>query len=336
MHYLVTGGAGFIGSHLAERLLAAGHRVSVVDDCSTGDVANLAAVLERADFTHHNGSVCDEILIDEICLDVDAIVHLAAAVGVQRILDQRVRSIVTNLRGTEVILRAATTHGRIPVFLASTSEVYGKAAKVPYAEGDDSVLGPTSVHRWSYACAKAMDEFLALAYHRERELPVRIGRFFNITGPRQSPHYGMVLPRFCRRAVAGAELEVFGDGRQTRCFLHVEDCVEAVMALLACQAAVGRVVNIGGEEEVTITGLAERVIAQAGWGPGIPRVGGGCGICYVPYADAYPGGGFEDMVRRVPDTGLLRELTAWAPQRDLNGIIADSLAAAIAEEERGC
>jgi UDP-glucose 4-epimerase len=315
MHVLVSGGAGFIGSHLVEALLARGDEVTVIDDYSTGSPDNLrAAIAERRLHIIH-GSVCDDLVVDEACTRVEAVIHLAAAVGVKRILDEQVRSIVTNLRGTEVMLRAATAHGCLPFFLASTSEVYGKLEAAPFREGDDSVLGASSLHRWSYACSKLMDEFLALAYHRERRLPVVIGRFFNITGPRQSPHYGMVLPRFCAAARHGGDLEVHGDGRQTRCFLHVKDCISALLLLLSCPAAVGEVVNIGGAEEIAIGDLAERVISLAGAGR----------VTQVSYGQAYPQGGFEDMRRRVPDVGKLVRLTAWRQRLDLTAMIRDCL-----------
>ena len=316
MRYLVTGGAGFIGSHLVEWLLARGAAVTVIDDGSTGDFANLGAATPDQRLTVIHGSVCDELVVDEACGDVDAVVHLAAAVGVRRILERQVASIVTNVRGTEVVLRAATAHGRLPLFLASTSEVYGKLDRTPFAEADDSVLGASRLHRWSYACSKLMDEFQALAYHRERGLPVVIGRFFNVTGPRQSGAYGMVLPRFCQAARAGQELEVHGDGAQSRCFLHVADAVAAIVALLDCPAAVGEVVNIGGGEEITMRALAERVIATAGSSSGIRA---------VPYAEAFPQGGFEDMRRRVPDTGKLQRLTGWRQGLDLDVMIRDCL-----------
>lgn len=319
MRYLVSGGAGFIGSHLVEALLARGDAVTVLDDCSTGTLANLAAVREHPRLTVIQGSACDEVVVDEACAGAEAVVHLAAAVGVRRILDRQVGSIVTNVRGTEAMLRAATAHGRLPFFLASTSEVYGKLDRAPFREDDDSVFGASSLHRWSYACSKLMDEFLALAYHRERRLPVTIGRFFNVTGPRQSPAYGMVLPRFCAAAKAGRALEVHGDGAQTRCFLHVRDCVAAVLALLGCAGAVGQVVNIGGGEEVAMAALARRVVALAG---------SHAGVRLVPYAEAFPQGGFEDMRRRVPDVGKLQRLTGWTQRVDLDGIIRDCLATA--------
>ncbi len=319
MRYLVTGGAGFIGSHLVEALLARGDAVTVLDDCSTGSLSNLAGIASNARLTVIHGSVCDEVAVDEACATADAVVHLAAAVGVRRILDKRVASIVTNLRGTEVMLRAATAHGRLPFLLASTSEVYGKLDKAPFREDDDSVMGASSLHRWSYACSKLMDEFLALAYHKERALPVTVARFFNVTGPRQSPAYGMVLPRFCAAAKAGQPLEVHGDGGQARCFLHVADAVSAVVALLGCVPALGQVVNIGSAEEIGIRALAERVVRLAG-SPSAVRA--------IPYADAFPQGGFEDMRRRVPDVSKLQRLTGWKQTRDLDVTIRDCLATA--------
>jgi UDP-glucose 4-epimerase len=317
MHLLVTGGAGFIGSHLVDALLARGDRVTVLDDCSTGSLANLAAVSGNARLTVLHGSVCDEVLVDEACAQVDVVVHLAAAVGVKRILDKQVSSIVTNLRGTEVMLRAAHAHRSLPFLLASTSEIYGKQDRAPFREEDDSVLGASSLHRWSYACSKLMDEFLALAYHRERNLPVTIARFFNVTGPRQSPAYGMVLPRFCAAAKNGAPLEVHGDGGQSRCFLHVRDAVTAVLALLGCDAARGKVVNIGSAEEVTMRALAERVVRVTG---------SRSPVRLIPYAEAFPQGGFEDMRRRVPDVTRLQTLTGWKQTLDLDATIRDCLA----------
>lgn len=319
---LVTGGAGFIGSHLVERLLAAGDRVTVLDDASTGRLANLAAAAGHDRLTVVRGSVCDEVAVDEAIQGCDRVVHLAAAVGVRRILERRVGSLVANVRGTEVVLRACLAHGRVPVFVASTSEVYGKQEKAPFREDADHVLGPTSLHRWSYACSKLIDEFLAFAYHAERGLPVVCGRFFNVTGPRQSPAYGMVLPRFCAAAVAGRPLDVHGDGGQSRCFLHVADAVDALVQLLGCPAAVGLAVNIGSDAEITMLDLARRVIARAG---------SASALRLVSYAEAFPQGGFEDMRRRVPDVGRLRGLTGWAPRRSLDDIIDGCLADARTE-----
>ncbi|MBA3709648.1 MAG: GDP-mannose 4,6-dehydratase [Planctomycetes bacterium] len=316
MRYLVTGGSGFIGSHVVEALLARQDQVLVLDDLSTGSSANLAHLDGRPGLEIAHGSVCDQVLVDELCLRVDRIIHLAAAVGVRRILERQVNSIVTNLHGTEVVLRAAHAHGRMPVFYASTSEVYGKQDQVPFREDLDSVLGASALHRWSYACSKLMDEFLALAYHRERKLPVIVARFFNVTGPRQSPHYGMVLPRFCEAAIAGRPLEVHGDGQQARCFLHVSDAVTAITSLIDSPQAIGQVVNIGSSEEVTITGLAEQVITAAG---------SRSTLAYVPYEQAFPQGGFEDMRRRIPDVTKLQRLTGWSQQHDLASTITESI-----------
>jgi len=317
MRYLVTGGAGFIGSHLVEALLLRGDRVIALDDFSTGSAANLAHLAGHPALTVIHGSVCDELVVDECCQQVDRIIHLAAAVGVRRILERQVNSIVTNLHGTGTLLRSAHAHGRMPVFFASTSEVYGKQVAAPFREDADSVLGASALHRWSYACSKLMDEFLSLAWHRERKLPVTIARFFNTTGPRQSPAYGMVLPRFCQAALVGRPLEVHGDGRQSRCFLHVEDAVRAVLALDACPAAVGEVVNVGSTEEVSMTELAKKVVAAAG---------SSSTLNYISYAEAYPGGGFEDMQRRVPDVTKLARLTGWQARHDLASIVTASVA----------
>jgi UDP-glucose 4-epimerase len=316
MRYLVTGGCGFIGSHLVEALIARGDRVLVLDDLSTGNADNLAGFKGHAALAIVHGSVCDELAVDEACQQVDQVVHLAAAVGVKRILDRQVSSIVTNLRGTETVLRAAHAHGKLPVLYASTSEVYGKSAKAPFREDDDSVLGASSLHRWSYACAKLMDEFLALAYHRERGMPMTIARLFNVTGPRQSPHYGMVLPRFCRAAVAGEPLEVHGDGTQSRCFLHVADCVSALLKLADCPAASGQVVNVGATEEISMSELAARVVRFAA---------SRSELRFVPYEQAFPQGGFEDMRRRVPDVARLASLTGWRPRYGLDDTIRESL-----------
>lgn len=316
MRTLVTGGCGFIGSHLVEVLLAAGDEVTVLDDVSTGAAANLSAVAGHPHLTLIQGSICDEVAVDEAFAGADRCAHFAAAVGVKRILEKRVGSIITNLKGTEVVLRAAWSHGRVPVFLASTSEVYGKSPDTPFREGGDCVLGPSSLHRWSYACGKLLDEFLALAYFQERGVPVTVARFFNVTGPRQSSAYGMVLPRFCRAALAGGVLEVHGDGTQSRCFLHVNDAVDAVVRLLGCPPAVGEVVNIGSDHEIAMLTLAERVIAVAGRGS----------IRLVPYAEAFPGVGFEDMRRRVPDVTKLHGLTGWTATHDLDRTIRDCLA----------
>lgn len=311
---LITGGAGFIGSHLAEALLADGDAVTVLDDCSTGCEANLAPIAGRIRFVR--GSIMERALVEDLVAGADRVVHLAAAVGVRRIMEHQVESIRVNTVGSELVLGACAEH-RLPVFLASSSEVYGKRSDAPFREDDYIAFGASSVHRWSYACCKLLDEFLALALHREQGLPVVVGRFFNCTGPRQSPAYGMVLPRFCAAARAGNPLEVHGDGRQTRCFLHVADAVRAIRLLLATPAATGRVVNIGGVEEISMLDLAKRVIALTG---------STSAIRLQPYTEAFPGGGFEDMPRRVPDTARLQALTGWKPEIPLERIVAETLA----------
>jgi len=312
MRYLITGGSGFIGSHVADALLARGDVVTVLDDFSTGRRAYLQA---HPNLTVIEGSVCDEATVHRALHGIDHIVHLAAAVGVRKIMEERISGIRTNLQGSENLLVAASER-HLPIFFSSTSEVYGKNASTPFREEDDSVFGASSLHRWSYACSKLMDEFLALAYFHERRLSVTIGRFFNVTGPRQCPDYGMVLPRFCAAALSGADLEVHGSGKQSRCFLHVADCVRAVLLLLDTPSSVGQVINIGSDEETTILALAERVLAASGSSARIKA---------VPYATAFPGGGFEDMQRRVPDTAKLTRLTGWRRERDLASTVADAL-----------
>ena len=307
MRALVTGGAGFIGSHLTEALLAAGHEVVVLDDLSTGQRGNLAAVEGHPQLEVVVGSVTDEPLVRKVVTGADVIYHLAAAVGVRLILDQPVGTIETNIVGTEILLRAAR-EGRPRVVLASTSEVYGKSDHVPLSEEDDRVLGPTTKSRWSYACSKAIDEFLALAYHREYGLPVTIVRFFNTIGPRQTGRYGMVVPRFVRQALDGGPITVYGDGRQSRCFTDVEDTVRATIALSLTPAAVGEVFNVGTTHELTIGALAERVRALAG---------SDAPIVLVPYDEAYQPG-FEDPQRRVPDIRKAERVAGYRPRVPLD------------------
>jgi UDP-glucose 4-epimerase len=300
MRTLVTGGAGFIGSHLVEALVATGDEVVVLDDLSTGRAENLAALRDHPRLAVVVGSVTDEALVQKLGADADLVYHLAAVVGVRRVLDRPVETIETNVDGTATVLRVAAAR-RTPVVLASTSEVYGKSARVPLREDDDRLLGPTTVRRWSYACAKALDEFLALAYHHERGLPVVVLRLFNTVGPRQTGRYGMVVPRFVRQALDGAPITVHGDGTQTRCFTDVEDVVRAARALAASPAAVGQIVNVGATEELTIGALAERVRVLTG---------SGSPIVHVPYAEAYPAG-FEDSARRVPDVAKAARLVGY-------------------------
>ncbi|HEV8308804.1 MAG TPA: NAD-dependent epimerase/dehydratase family protein [Methylomirabilota bacterium] len=303
MKALVTGGAGFIGSHLTEALLAAGHEVAVLDDLSTGRLENVKAVQGHPRFALTLGSVTDEALVQKLVDAADVVYHLAAAVGVRLILERPVETIATNIVGTEVVLRAAA-HRRPRVVLASTSEVYGKNDQVPLGEEDDRLLGPTTKSRWSYACSKAIDEFLGLAYHQERGLPVVIIRFFNTVGPRQTGRYGMVVPRFVRQALDGQPITVYGDGRQSRCFTDVEDAVRATIALALSSEVAGQVFNVGSAQEVTITELAERVRALTG---------SASPIVYVPYQEAYQPG-FEDLRRRVPAIGKAERAVGYRPQ----------------------
>ena len=315
MRYLITGGAGFIGSHLAERLLAGGHAVLVLDDLSTGRFENVAHLEGRPEFELHVASVTDPGAVERCVIECQAVFHLASAVGVRLVVDEPVKTIETIVGGTDVVLKACARYRR-PVLLTSTSEVYGKGSKVPFAEGDDCVMGPTTTRRWAYACAKALDEFLAQAYWHEARLPVVIARLFNTVGPRQTGRYGMVIPRFVAQALAGEPLTVYGDGTQTRCFAHVSDIVGALALLMETPKARGEVFNIGNDEEVSILDLAHRVRSLTGSrGP----------IRLVPYGEAYTAG-FEDMVRRVPDLTKVRSLIGFKPTRDLDQILADVLA----------
>lgn len=319
MHILITGGAGFIGSHLAERLIAEGHSVTALDDLSTGRMENLTAVIDNQAFRFVEGTVLDRDLVQEHVDQADVIFHLAAAVGVKLIMDEPSRSILTNINGTEIVLQSAIPDKKL-TFVASTSEVYGKAKKFPFSEDDDLTIGATKNLRWSYACAKTLDEFLALAYAREVELPVVVLRFFNTTGPRQTGRYGMVLPNFVQNALDGKPLMVHGTGEQSRCFGHVLDVVEALMRLMVTPEAQGQVFNVGTDQEVTIRSLAEQVVAATG---------SSSEIKLVPYSDVYPVG-FEDMNRRLPDMSKLQRVVGFRPMRTLAEIIGD-----VIEEKRG-
>ncbi|MEV1068815.1 GDP-mannose 4,6-dehydratase [Streptomyces sp. NPDC050263] len=321
--YLVTGGAGFIGSHLVDALLAEGKEVVVLDNLATGRMANLARAQEHPRFRFVHGSVLDGLLVDELAGECDTVVHLAAAVGVKLIVEQPLKSFITNIRGTETVLESAQRHS-LRVLVASTSEIYGKNSSGPLNETSDRILGSPSVVRWSYSTAKAVDEILTGLYHRERGLNSTIVRFFNTVGPRQSPAYGMVIPRFARQAVRGEPLTVHAAGRQRRCFLHVADAVEALMLLLENPGAEGETFNVGSSEEISVRELGERVIAQAGSVSSVE---------YVPYAEAY-GAGFEDMQRRVPETTKLRVLTGWQPRHDLTDVLTDAIADARDEMSR--
>jgi UDP-glucose 4-epimerase len=303
---LITGGAGFIGSHLAERHLALGDEVYIIDDLSTGSIANIQHLKIHPQFTYHIDSANNMRLMAELVDLSDVIYHLAAAVGVRLILDSPVRTIETNIRCTETVLSLAETK-RKRVLIASSSEVYGKKEQIPFREDDDLVLGATSKARWSYACSKAIDEFLAIAYWKERRVPTVIARMFNTIGPRQTGRYGMVMPNFVAQALSGADIRVFGDGQQSRCFTHVSDAVDALIGIAAHPDANGEVYNVGGNHEITILQLAERIkeMTQSS-----------SRIVFVPYSTAYEEG-FEDMRRRVPDVSKLNRLIGYAPKISL-------------------
>jgi UDP-glucose 4-epimerase len=307
---LITGGAGFIGSHLSEALLDNGHDVLILDNLSTGSIDNIAHLKGRRGFEYFVDTVTNEPLLAELIDRSDVIFHFAAAVGVKLIVEQPVYTIETNVHGTEVVLKHANKKKKL-VVIASTSEVYGKSDDVPFREDSDLVMGPTPKHRWAYACSKAIDEFLALAYWKERKLPVIIVRFFNTVGPRQSGQYGMVIPNFVRQALAGEPITVFGDGTQQRAFTHVTDVVGALLKLIVEPKAVGQVINIGNKQEITILGLAERVRELSG---------SDSPIKLVPYDDAYESG-FEDMPRRVPDLSRVEGLIGYKATLQLDEIL---------------
>lgn len=311
-HCLVTGGAGFIGSHLTERLLAAGNTVTVLDNLSTGIRENLDAVSDHPRLKIQLGSITDPLVLAEAARGVDVIYHLAAAVGVQLVADDPVRTIETNIQPTEELLRLAV-QGRQKFFLASTSEVFGKNPKERWTEEDDLHLGPTSRPRWAYGCSKAIDEFLALAYHRKYQLPVVVGRFFNVVGPRQVGHYGMVIPRFVEAALNEKPVTVYDDGEQVRCFAHVREVVECVTQLMETPAAAGQVFNIGSDFPVSVRDLAQMVIE---------RTGSQAGLAFLPYSDAY-GHDFEDVRRRVPDLTRLLQTIGRKPGMPLGEILDD-------------
>lgn len=316
--YFVTGGAGFIGSHLVENLLARGFRVSVLDDFSSGRMENLAAVASHPALEVHTGGLQDAAALDQLVADCDTVVHLAAAVGVERVVREPLRTMESNLIGFERVLAAASRHSR-PTLVASSSEVYGKGVKSPFSEDDDVVLGATTKGRWSYAATKMVGEFLTLAHQRENGLHGIVCRFFNTIGPRQSDQYGMVAPRFVRQALRGLPLTVYGDGSQSRCFGDVRDTVEAVVRLSLCAEASGRVFNVGARNEISILDLARLVLRLTG---------SDSEIQLVPYADAYEPG-FEDIVKRVPDTSRIESLTGWRPTRSLEQTLQ-----AIIDDER--
>ena len=312
MNVFITGGCGFIGSHLAERLLERGDRVQVLDDLSTGSMQNIAHLVGRPGFSYRIGSALDVPLVTELVDSADVTVHLAAAVGVKLIVEKPVHTIETNVRATEVVLGAAARKQKL-VVVASTSEVYGKSTSIPFREDQDLQLGPTSHSRWAYACSKALDEWLALAYLREKGVPVIITRFFNTVGPRQTGQYGMVLPSFAAQALRNEPITVYGSGEQSRCFGHVRDAVEGLLRLMSTPTAIGEVFNIGSTQEVSILGLAEHVRDAAG---------SRSEIILVPYGEAYAAG-FEDMMRRVPDVSKLEGVTGFRPRTSLDVIVRD-------------
>jgi UDP-glucose 4-epimerase len=319
---LVTGGAGFIGSHLAEYLLKQGKYVTVIDDLSTGKFENIAHLVGNPNFRFAIDTITNQVVMDRLASECEVIFHLAAAVGVMLIVDRPVHTIETNVMGTEAVLKAALRY-RAKVMVASTSEVYCKGNHVPFKEDDDVVLGPTIRSRWSYAASKMLDEFLALAYHREKGLPVVIFRLFNTVGPRQTGQYGMVVPRFVQQALAGENLTVYGDGDQSRCFLHVDDAIEAIEALAECSEAVGGVFNIGSTEEVTINSLANKVLRMLE--DSRPQRGARSerkAIEYIPYEKAYASG-FEDMRKRIPDINKINEYIGWVPKCNLDTTLRD-------------
>ncbi len=310
MRVLITGGAGFIGSHLAGPLLDSGHEVFVLDDLSTGSIDNLAHLKDRPGFHYTIDTVFNDRLVAEMVDRADVIFHLAAAVGVKLIVERPVHTIETNVHGTEVVLKHASKKKKL-VFIASTSEVYGKSANVPFQEDADLVMGATTKHRWAYACSKALDEFLALAYFKEQKQPVIVMRFFNTVGPRQTGQYGMVVPTFVRQALQGEPITVFGDGTQSRSFTYVGDVVEALLKLMVHPGAIGQVYNVGNPEEVSIRELAERI--KKATGSSSP-------IVTIPYDEAYEAG-FEDMPRRVPDITKIRAAVGFQPKVGLDEII---------------
>ena len=312
MRILVTGGAGFIGSHLCERLIKDGHTVIAIDNFATGRLSNLENLEGIDRFNLIEGSILDTQVLDTLIKNVDYIFHLAAAVGVFNIVRNPLASLLTNIRGTENVLEAANKMN-IPVFLTSSSEVYGKNISDSLKESDDRILGSPVTLRWSYSEAKAIDESLAYAYFIEKQLETRIVRFFNTVGPRQLGAYGMVVPRFIKSALANEPISIYGDGNQTRCFAHVYDVVDAVISIAFAENTQGMVINVGNNSEISINELARKIIAETG---------SKSEIIYVPYKEAY-GDGFEDMERRVPNIDLINQLVGWKPIRDLSTIIAD-------------
>lgn len=312
MHVLITGGAGFIGSHLAELCLAQGAHVSVIDDLSTGRIENVKPLLQHSEFTFVRETVLNEAVLDRLVADADVVVHLAAAVGVKLIVDHPVQSVEVNIQGTHNVLKCAARY-RSAVLVASSSEVYGKGVNIPFSESDDILLGPSTVTRWSYAASKMVDEFLTLGYVQEFDLPAIVVRLFNTVGPRQTGAYGMVIPRLMSQALRGESLTVYGDGSQRRCFCDVRDVARALAGLVTEPRAIGHVLNVGGSEETSIDALAHRVLAMTG---------SNSTIRYIPYSEAY-NANFEDIRRRVPDTTRIHQLIGWQPRIPLDTILVD-------------
>lgn len=312
MRFLITGGAGFIGSHLADRLLKKGHRVLVIDDLSTGSIRNIKHLKENPAFSYVIDNVMNSPLMAELIDEADAVFHLAAAVGVRLIVESPVHTIETNVSGTETVLKMASKKKR-PVLVASSSEVYGQSTEFPFTEDGNLVLGATVKSRWSYACSKAIDEFLALAYQKERGLPTVVARLFNTVGPRQTGRYGMVIPTFVKQALSNSHITVYGDGEQTRCFCHVADTVAGLEALLSNESTYGGVFNIGSTEEVSMNNLAEKIKDTCK---------SDSLIKHIPYDEAYEEG-FEDMQRRIPSIQKIYDLVQWSPKRTLDEILRD-------------
>lgn len=324
MNYLITGGAGFIGSHLADALVARGDTVTIIDDLSTGSIRNIAHLRGNARFKYVVGTMLNRPLLSELVDEADAVFHLAAAVGVKLIVESPIRTIETNIRCTDIVLDVASMKKK-KVLVASTSEVYGKSTALPFREDGDLVLGATTRGRWSYACSKAIDEFLAIAYWRERHLPTVVVRFFNTVGPRQTGQYGMVIPRFIEQALREEPLTIYGDGTARRCFMHVKDAIRAVIGLMEADAAVGEVFNIGSDQEVSIVELADRVCE---------RTGSPSGRVFIPYAEAYEEN-FEDMPRRIPSIGKIKGAIGWSPELRLDEILDGTIAYHRVEMRRG-
>lgn len=312
MRILITGGGGFIGSHLADRLIKENHTVTILDDFSTGSISNLEMLSNSQNLQVKNGSILDFQLVSELVAESDYVFHLAAAVGVFNIVNRPLESLMTNIRGTENILEAALQK-MIPVFLTSSSEVYGKNSSDSLSESDDRIVGSPTTLRWSYSEAKAIDESLAYAYWVEKKLPTRIVRFFNTVGPRQVGDYGMVIPRLVQSALKNEPINIYGSGLQTRCFVHIDDAIDAVLLVAFNVNTLGRVVNIGNNFEISMNDLAEKIVRQTN---------SSSDIHHISYEEAY-GKGFEDMARRVPNLALINELTGWSPKRDLSKIIDD-------------